>query len=100
MDDAQNAIRVARLATGVKKPTVPAEDATIEGELWAGDQANTKHEERAVRELYRRRLRIAELEGIARSQHAMLDEIARAAGFGELDTYSAPSIIARLRGQK
>lgn len=42
--------------------TVPGEDTTIERELWDGDQANTRLEERAARELYRRRLRIAELE--------------------------------------
>jgi hypothetical protein len=51
-------------------PTVPAEDATIERELWAGDQANTRHEERAARELYRRRLRIAALEAALRGMVA------------------------------
>jgi hypothetical protein len=44
-------------------------DDTIERELWGGDQANTKHEERAARELYRRRTRIAELEAIVRRYH-------------------------------
>jgi hypothetical protein len=32
-----------------------------------------------------------------RSTKAMLDEVAHAAGFRELDTYSAPSLIAGLR---
>jgi len=57
----------------VKQPTVPAEDATIERELWEGDQANTRHEERAVRELYRRRLRITELEAMLRELVTMFN---------------------------
>lgn len=47
-------------------------DETIERELWAGDQANTKHEERAVRELWRRRLRIAELEAKLEKQDRLM----------------------------
>lgn len=44
--------------------------------------------------------RIAELEAIAHSTMAMLDEIATAAGFKAGDTYSAASIIARLASAK
>lgn len=43
--------------------------------------------------------RIAELEAMVHSCKAMLDEIATAAGFGAGDTYSAPAIIEKLRGQ-
>jgi hypothetical protein len=43
--------------------------------------------------------RIAELEAIAHTSKAMLDEIATAAGFGAGDTYSAPAIIARLKAK-
>ena len=62
----------------VKQPTVPAEDATIERELWAGDQANTQHEERAARELYRRRLRIEKLEAALRPFATMAERNVRA----------------------
>ena len=41
--------------------------------------------------------RIAELEAMVRSQKAMLDEIASAAGFGLGDAYSAAAIIGRLK---
>ena len=41
--------------------------------------------------------RIAELEAIARSQKAMLDDIAEAAGFTLGDTYSAKALIGRLQ---
>lgn len=44
-------------------------DSTIEDELWSGDQANTAHEERAARELARRRERIAQLEAALRAVH-------------------------------
>lgn len=43
--------------------------------------------------------RIVELEAIVHTRKAMLDEIATAAGFGAGDTYSAPTIIARLRSK-
>lgn len=42
--------------------------------------------------------RIEELEGMLHNTKAMLDEIAHAAGFGLGDSYSAGSVIARLRG--
>lgn len=41
-------------------------DVEIEAEIWAGDQANTPHEERAVRELYRQRLEIERLRAALR----------------------------------
>ena len=44
--------------------------------------------------------RVAELEAIVHAKSTMLDRIAEAAGFKTGDTYSAESIIARLKGQQ
>lgn len=61
---------------GMKKAYDPKKfDNTIESELWAGDQANTKHEERAAHELYRRRLRIEELEAMLGQLRQRISEL-------------------------
>jgi len=54
------------------------EDKTIEAELWGGDQANTAHEERSVREIYRQRLEIDRLRtALATARNDALEEAAK-----------------------